>query len=151
MRDIPGGEIIMHLKPIAVSVALAVAGAAAVHAAPSHVDAASKVITVKGNGYTLFTSARQMGYGLTVQGSLLHNGVRYKMLGDWIPAGDAGGDLLRFYEKPFNGVHGLVSVATLYNECVPNCAASRTYLLGTLGQWTLPGSQKKAVKIVQQP
>jgi hypothetical protein len=127
--------------------ALLLGAAAALPASSAPGLAAGHSETLKGQGWTLTTVSGQAGYGLTLTGSLTHNGVTYKMLGDWIPAGDAGGDLMRFYGVPFKGVKGLVSVATLYSTCNPNCAAAKTLVLKALGQWVLPGSTAKKVTL----
>jgi hypothetical protein len=64
----------------------------------------------------------------------------FAVKGDWIPAGDAGSDLLRFYGHPFTPTMpiGLVGVAILYNTCTPYCAASKHYKLVVVPTLTLP-------------
>lgn len=120
---------------------LAVAGATVCLPAVSH---AAGVSRFSGSGYVLTLQVGQASYGSTLHGTLTYRGTAYVVQGDWIPAGDAGGDLLRFFGHPFPGntMVGLVSVATLYNMCTPNCAAGRTFQLKPLGPWTLPGRAK---------
>jgi hypothetical protein len=124
------------LLPIAMSLALPAA-------------AAPKAFTYTGGGLTLTLSGGKAPYGSTLHGSLTVKGTRYRVLGDWIPAGDAGGDLLRFYGHPFPGnkAMGLVGVATLYSTCNPNCAAATTYNLHAIGQFQIPGTKAATVKV----
>jgi hypothetical protein len=124
---------------------LAAASAAVPTARPALAAGHTSHMTAAGWNLTIVSG--KDAYGLTLTGSIVHNGKSYRMLGDWIPAGDAGGDLLRFYGSPFNGVKGLVSVATLYSTCEPNCAASRTYVLHSLAEWSLPGTSKHTIKL----
>ncbi|MGH2444243.1 MAG: hypothetical protein ACRDFX_13895 [Chloroflexota bacterium] len=115
--------------------------------------AASTTTHFRGNGWTLTLVSGHAPYAPVLRGTLMHNGQRYHTEGDWIPAGDAGGDLLRFFGHPFPNVkfRGLVGVATLYSTCVPNCAASRVYSLKALSGWTLPGTKVHSVHITIQP
>jgi len=75
---------------------------------------------------------------------------RYHVEGDWIPAADCGGDLLRFYGHPYAGIRSLVSVATLYNTCDRDCVGSRTYALSNISFWTLPGTKARSMHPVLQ-
>lgn len=128
---------------------LVCAALALAHPGPSFATA-RHVFTYRGAGYTLKIHARHASYGSTLQGSLTFKHRTYHVEGDWIPAGDAGGDLLRFYGHPFpnNSFIGLISVATLYNMCQPNCAQGVTYALTTLANWRLPGSTTRSVRLV---
>jgi hypothetical protein len=117
------------------------------------VSAAGKprVFTYRGSGWTLSIWSLKSPYS-AIRGTLSHAGQSYHVEGDWIPAGDAGGDLLRFFGHPFQSSSfvGLVGLATLYNTCSPDCADGRTYLLkGAMG-WVLPGTQLHTVKLVIQ-
>jgi hypothetical protein len=95
----------------------------------------------------------QASYGLTLTGSLnlQYLGLKtqsFHVEGDWIPAGDSGGDLLRFYGHPFNSRSwGLVSVATFYSTCDPDCATSPLFDLTSIRPWTLPTVPKVAARI----
>src|SRR5579864_2918512 len=124
------------------AIALAAILAACWPAAAPGVHAASRTSVFRSNGWTLTITFKQQPYGETFHGSLKHAGKTYVTQGDWIPAGDAGGDLLRFYGLAFGTVRGLVSVATLYSTCNPNCAAARTFKLAPVSPWTLPGMGK---------
>jgi hypothetical protein len=97
-----------------------------------------------GAGYTLTITYARTYYTSspsTLHGRLLYSGHAYHVEGDWIPAASQGGDLLRIYGHPFLGQPfvGLVSVATLYNTCDPDCADGLTYALTALQAWRLPG------------
>jgi hypothetical protein len=119
-------------------------------------QAATHTERYKAAGWTMALTSAQKAYGLTFTGNLTHNGKTYMVQGDWIPAGDAGGDLLRIYGTPFGTVKGLVSVATLYSTCEPNCAAARKVVLAPLGSpseadWSLPGmTNHKSVTLTIQ-
>jgi hypothetical protein len=110
----------------------------------SSASAAVKKSIYAGNGWKLTLTFAQMSYGETFHGSLTHGKKSYRTEGDWIPAADAGADLLRFYGQPFPNVkaQGLISVAILSNTCTPYCAASTTYTLAPISSWTLPGQSK---------
>lgn len=106
--------------------------------------------TYKGAGYTLTLTFGHVWFGYTDHGTLAYHNHRYHVEGDHVPAGDAGGELLRFYGHPFGNVSplGLISVATLYNTCEPSCASGRTYALTTVMDWRLPGSTVRSVRLV---
>jgi hypothetical protein len=82
-----------------------------------------------------------------VHGTFKSAGRSYRVEGDWIPAGDAGGDLLRFYGMAFGSVKGLVGVATLYSTCVPNCASARTYQLKAVPGFSIPGMKAQSITL----
>lgn len=139
-----------HMTPLS-SLALSAALALGWLVMPAGTHAASKPQTWRGNGWNLTLVFKQMSYGEAFHGTLKHNGKSFVVQGDWIPAGDAGGDLLRLYGLAFGTTRGLVSVATLYSTCNPNCAAARTYKLTPVAPWTLPGMGKgKAVTLTIQ-
>lgn len=112
---------------------------------------AARSITYRAPGWKLTITGSTAPYGEVMSGTLTHAGKQYRMLGDWIPAGDAGSDLLRFYGVPFGTQQGLVSVAILFNTCTPYCAASRTYKLRTLWRWKLPGSNLTTLIVHYSP
>lgn len=87
--------------------------------------------TFVGGGWTLTFTYSQTANGQVMAGTFHSNKKSFRVAGDWIPAGDAGGDLLRFYGHPFGqrSPIGLVGVATLVNTCNPYCAASTHYRL----------------------
>jgi hypothetical protein len=120
-------------------------------------SAASHTSRLTGGGWTLTIIAKQAPYGLTMTGSFRSANRSFKMSGDWIPAGDAGSDLLRFYGHPFGpkSPMGLVGVATLTNTCNPNCAASKHDILGEVSglpqlNSTLPGVGKRSIILKYQ-
>lgn len=92
-----------------------------------------------GSGWTL-TLIFSKGATTPFHGSFRSAHRSFQVRGDWIPAGDAGSDLLRFYGHPFTPTSpiGLVGVAILYNTCTPYCAASRHYKLVVVPTLTLP-------------
>lgn len=121
---------------------------------PGGVHAASSA-TYTGGGWTLKLTFGQAAYGQTMSGRFYSGNKSYPVHGDWIPAGDAGSDLLRFYGHPFGprSAVGLVGVATLANTCTPNCATSRHYKLtavplyrGTTAK--LPGVGKASLVVL---
>jgi hypothetical protein len=129
------------MKPALTAVTLLVCLAVVISTPTS---AAGRISMFRGNGWSLTLTASQAPYGSTVQGTLVHGSKRYQVEGDWIPAADEGGDLLRFYGHPFPGqkLLGLVGTATLYNACIPFCAASKTYYLKPLPSFGIPGYTK---------
>ncbi|MGH2448000.1 MAG: hypothetical protein ACRDFS_05290 [Chloroflexota bacterium] len=126
----------------------AVLVAAGIFAGASPSFAASHTSVFQGHGYTLNLVAGHSKYGLTQTGSLRVKGKVYQLRGDWIPAGDAGGELLRFFGTAFGHVKGLVGVATLYDTCIPNCAASRHYQLSAMIGFSIPGPAGKGKVIL---
>jgi opacity protein-like surface antigen len=141
----------MNRRSLSLSVsALALATASFGAASGQPALAAAHTSHFTAAGWTLTLVSGNAAYGSTLTGSIVHNGKSYMMLGDWIPAADAGGDLLRFYGSPFDHVKGLVSVASLYSTCVPNCASSRTFVLHSLAEWSLPGTSKHTIKLKYQ-
>lgn len=120
-------------------------------AAAAETGAGSQVSVFTGSGWTLRLHSVKSRYR-SIQGTLRHGTHQYHVEGDWIPAADAGGDLLRFYGHalPRTSYYGLVGVATLYNTCNPNCAAGRHYALKALSQWSLPGTARRNVILVVQ-
>lgn len=112
---------------------------------PSLAQAANNTAKYTAKGYTLSITGYQSQYGQMFKGTWTAHNKRYHVEGDWVPAADAGSDLLRFYGKPFPGMKGLglVAVATLADTCQPNCAASKTYMLKALSNWKLPGGQSQ--------
>jgi hypothetical protein len=93
-----------------------------------------------GSSWTLTLHFPSSGETHPFQGSFRSAHHSFQVRGDWIPAGDAGSDLLRFYGHPFtpNSPIGLVGVAILYNTCTPYCAASRHYKLVVVPTLSLP-------------
>ena len=99
-----------------------------------------------GGGWTLTLTYSQTANGQVMAGTFHSSKKSFRVAGDWIPAGDAGSDLLRFYGHPFGqrSPIGLVGVATLANTCNPYCAASTHYRLREVPnlitlRTTLPG------------
>jgi hypothetical protein len=70
-----------------------------VGAAPGAQAATSS--TFVGSGWTLTLSYSQGANGQVMAGTFHSRKKSFRVAGDWIPAGDAGGDLLRFYGHPF--------------------------------------------------
>lgn len=93
-----------------------------------------------GSGWTLTLNFPGGGETKPFVGSFRSAHKSFQVKGDWVPAGDAGSDLLRFYGHPFTPTMpiGLVGVAILYNTCVPYCAASKHYKLVVVPTLTLP-------------
>jgi hypothetical protein len=111
---------------------------------------APKRWTYQGGGWTLAL------IGTTLSGTFSGHGHSYPVKGDWIPAADAGGDLFRFYGHPYGAKTplGLVGLATLYNTCKPNCAASKTFTLHEITSpqlfmvsKTLPGMNRPSLTL----
>jgi hypothetical protein len=108
----------------------------------SQARAAPTKTVFKGGGWTLTLNSARTSYGQALSGSFTSRTRSFPVHGDWIPAGDAGGDLLRFYGHPFTPSFpmGLVGLATLYSTCQPNCAQARTYTLRGIAPFPrLPG------------
>src|SRR5437588_8954970 len=74
---------------------------------------AAAASTFVGGGWTLTLSYSQTAHGQVMAGTFHSNKKSFRVAGDWIPAGDAGSDLLRFYGHPFGqrSPIGLVGVA----------------------------------------
>lgn len=116
----------------------------------SQAHAASVTTVYKGSGWTLTMTSAKASYGTAYSGSFKSTSKSFPMHGDWIPAGDAGGELLRFYGHPFtpSAPMGLVGLATLYSTCQPNCAQSRTYTLRGIAPFTkLPGVNRATLTL----
>ncbi|HZU12545.1 MAG TPA: hypothetical protein VFB58_06865 [Chloroflexota bacterium] len=96
--------------------------------------------TWTGSGWTLTLTFPEGNWTHSLQGRFRSARQSFPVRGDWIPAGDQGSYLLRFYGHPFtpSSPMGLVGVAILYNTCTPNCAASRHYKLVVDRTLTLP-------------
>lgn len=93
-----------------------------------------------GSGWTLTLHFPGGNWTQSLQGTFRSTRHSFPVRGDWIPAGDAGSYLLRFYGHPFTATSpiGLVGVAILYNTCNPYCAASKHYKLVVVPTLTLP-------------
>ncbi len=98
---------------------------------------ASSTGTWSGSGWTLTLTFPRAA---VFHGSFRSARHSFQVRGDWIPAGDQGSYLLRFYGHPFTPKSpiGLVGVAILYNTCTPYCAASKRYKLLVVPTLTLP-------------
>ena len=108
---------------------------------PGATRAAEKHIGIwTGSGWTLTLSFPTGNQTQPFKGTFRSAHKSFQVKGDWIPAGDAGSDLLRFYGHPFTATSpiGLVGVAILYNTCNPYCAASKHYKLVVVPTLTLP-------------